>query len=211
MKTAEELHEDVPPGWYFQSLQEDYLQRIWHRKRFREVALLAEPVGGKVLDVGCADGVFTNIIFKKTKPERIVGVDVVKSTIAWAKKHWRKNKKMEYRLGDVHDLPFKANTFDAVFALEVLEHIYNPQKAFGEIQRVLKKGGYAVFLVPSESILFKIVWFLWRFYGRMVWKDTHIQSFDNSKLSKMVRKAGFTIEEDKKTHLGMLHIIKVRN
>lgn len=210
MNKAEELHKDVPPGWYHKSLKEDFLQRVWHKERFKQVSVLIEPVEGEVLDIGSADGVFTNIILKATKAKKITGVDVVNTSVVWAKKHWKNNKKMKFLVADAHKLPFRANTFDAVFALEVLEHIENPKKVFQEICRVLKKGAYAVLLVPSESLLFKIVWFLWQFYGRMVWKDTHIQSFDNRKLSKMLKIEGFQVEVDKKTHLGMLHLVKVR-
>jgi len=209
-KSAEDLHADVPPNWYFKSIRENFLQRCWHKRRFVEVGKIVEPVDGKILDVGCADGIFTQVILKKSKAKKIVGIDVMKNSVDWANKHWKRNKKMKFVVADVHKLPFKAGSFDAVFALEVLEHIFKPAEVLKEIKRVMKKGGYGVFLVPSESILFKIVWFLWRFSGRMIWKDTHVQEFSNSSLVELCRKSGFIIERDEKFMLGMLHLIKVR-
>src|SRR3989344_6042742 len=51
---------------------------------------------------------------------------------------------------------------DGVFALEVLEHVFEPMEVFREVKRVLKKEGYGVFLVPSDNFLFKnIVWPVW--------------------------------------------------
>jgi hypothetical protein len=76
----------------------------------------------------------------------------------------------------------------------------------------MKKGGYGIFLVPSDSILFRTIWFLWlHFYPRgWVWKETHIQTFRNNYLSKVCKEAGFKVERDKKFILGMLHAVKVR-
>lgn len=49
---------------------------------------------------------------------------------------------------DVCDMPFSDNSFDAVFLIEVLEHVHNPPKALSEIYRVLKPGGILIFSVP---------------------------------------------------------------
>lgn len=207
------MHEHVPPDWYWQSLRVDPFQRYWHKRRFEEISKLINPIkGGKVLDVGCADGVFSKVILDKTKAEELIGIDVVKTSIAWAKKHWRKSKKMKFMVGDAENLDFKSNTFDAVFCFEVLEHVHNPEKVLQEFKRVMKKGGYGVFLVPSDSLLFRTIWFLWlNFYPRgWVWKETHIQTYRNNYLPKMCKKAGFKIEKEKKFNLGMLHAVKVR-
>jgi SAM-dependent methyltransferase len=42
---------------------------------------------------------------------------------------------------DAHDLPFKANTFDAVITTAVLEHVLYPERVSDEIYRVVKVGG----------------------------------------------------------------------
>lgn len=210
-KVGEDLHEHVPANWYFESLKKDSLQKFWHNSRFREVKKIATHADS-VLDVGCADGVFSNIIFKKVNPKKFVGLDVVKTSIAWARKHWSKNNRMKFIVGDAHSLPFKSNTFDAVFCLEALEHVANPTKVFKEFKRVMKKGGYGVFLVPSDNNLFKIVWWLWlHFYPRgWVWRETHIQTYRDNYLVTASKKAGFKIEVNKKFNMGMLHLVKVK-
>ncbi len=115
-------------------------------------------------------------------------------------------------VGDAHKLPFNNNSFDAVFCLEALEHVADPLLALKEFKRVMKKGGYGVFLVPSDNDLFKIVWWLWlHFYPRgWVWRETHIQTYRNNYLPVACRKAGFKIVVDKKFNLGMLHLVKVQ-
>lgn len=211
-KTAEELHERVPPNWYYESLKVDPLQRYWHKRRFEEVSKLIEPVEGKVLDVGSADGMFSRVMLEKTKAKKLIGIDVLKKSVDWANKHWKKNKRMEFRVGDAHNLDFESNTFDAVFCLEVLEHVHKPVKVLKEFKRVLKKGGYGVFLVPSDSLLFRTIWWFWlHFYPRgWVWQDTHIQTYKNNYLSEICRKADFVVVKEKKFILGMLHAIRVR-
>lgn len=211
-KSAVELHEHVPPNWYYQSLKIDIFQKYWHKRRFEEVKKLLEKVDGEVLDIGCADGMFSKVIYDGTSPRRFIGIDVLKSSVDWANNHWRKYRGMEFRVGDAHRLKFRSGTFSAVFAMEVLEHVHRPVEVFKELKRILKKGGYGIFLVPSDSVLFRFVWYLWlHFYPRgWVWKDTHIQTYRNNALTKMCSKAGFRIEKDKKFNLGMLHLVKVR-
>lgn len=51
-------------------------------------------------------------------------------------------------VGDIHNLPFKDNSVEAIFCSSVIEHVENPIRAVEEIYRVLKPGGYAYFYAP---------------------------------------------------------------
>lgn len=208
---AVHLHENVPPDWYERSIKNNLLQRYWHNKRFNEVSKLIEPAKS-VLDIGCADGTFTKVIFGKTKAEKLIGVDVLKTSIDYVKKRFAGNKKMKFKIADAHNLPFGANEFDAVFCLEALEHVLDPLKVLQEIYRVLKKRGYAVLLVPSENWLFhSAVWPLWQMVpGKNIWKHSHLHNFSNGYLEELLEKSGFKAEANKKFLLGMLHLIKAR-
>ena len=209
-KSAVELHEHVPANWYHRSIKENIFQRYWHNRRFKEVKKFSEKVKGVILDIGAADGLFTEIVLKTTKAKKVIGIDVLKSSVDWANDYYKKNKKLEFKLGDAHKLNFPPSTFDAVYALEVLEHVHDPQKVLKEIKRVLKKGGHAILLVPAENLIFKIVWLLWNLSGRMIWKDAHLHHYSNDQLVKLCKDVGFEVVENNKFILNMLHLIKVR-
>lgn len=49
---------------------------------------------------------------------------------------------------DVCDIQFPENTFDTIYCSHVLEHIHDDRKAIREFYRVLKRGGWAILLVP---------------------------------------------------------------
>jgi len=208
-RNAVEMHKNVPADWYYRSIKENIIQKYVHTRRFKEVAKLIEPTGGKILDIGSADGMFTSVIAKKSKADQVIGVDVLKRSVDWANKHW-KGSTMKFVVGDAEDLEFEKKSFDAIVALEVLEHVHKPVVVLENIKKLLKKDGYAVFLVPAETLLFQFIWFFWVRTRGKVWNDTHINIFKNDSLTKLCKKAGFKIVEDKKIIFGTLHLIKVR-
>ena len=208
-KSSEELHQNVPPNWYFDSIKKNTLQRFWHLWRFDEIGRLITPVSGTVLDIGTADGVFSNVVFKKTKAKRLIGIDVLKSSVDWANEHWRKTP-MCFMVGSAENLKFKNGTFEAVFALEMLEHVYDPVKVLNEIKRVMKKGGYGVFLVPTDSWLFRVIWWVWLKFRGKIWRETHLQTYRNNHLPKICKNVGFEVVVNKKFILGMLQAVKVK-
>lgn len=97
----------------------------------------------KVLDIGAGKGVTACYLAKKYDCE-IIGIDLsermIKSSEERAKKEGLENK-VSFRKADAHDLPFKDNSFDIVIA-ECTTTLLDKKKAFSEIMRVIKPGGY---------------------------------------------------------------------
>lgn len=207
---AAELHSKVPADWYARSIRENFLQRYWHTRRFEEIGKMIEATGGKILDIGSADGTFTKIIVEKSKAKTVIGIDVLPSSVLYAKRRFARSKIVSFRMADAHQLPLPDRSLDAVFCLETLEHVENPSLVVSEMHRVLKDDGYGVVLVPNENFLFKfIVWPLWTLWRGRIWKGTHIQDLSGEEIAMILEKGGFRIKEKKKFILGMLQAIKI--
>ena len=104
------------------------------------------PLKGKILDVGCGDGIFAWSVFKRQKID--LGVDVDNSL--WKEAKNRKNylKVVNY---DGKKLPVKSETFDTVICNCVLEHVIKPEKLVAEMMRVTKVGGIFLATVVGKD------------------------------------------------------------
>src|SRR3972149_3217877 len=211
-RSAKQLHELVPPNWYYKSiyLDKNLIQRFVHNQRFQQVGSVITPVKGRILDIGCADGVFSKHILDKSGAKEVIGIDALQGSIAWARKHWEDEKRLKFLVSDAHRLPFKDQSFDAVFALEVLEHVFEPVKVLQEIKRVLKKDGYGVFLVPAETFIFQLVWYFWTRGKGRVWGQNHLHAYSGNFLVRLAKVLGFHIVVDRKIIFGTLHLIRVQ-
>lgn len=105
-------------------------------------AKMARPI----LDLGCADGIFGQVLFRGKRGAIAVGVDVdeIALRIAQSKSVYQKIIK-----ADARKLPFADKLFQTVISNQALEHIEELNQALKEINRVLKKKGRFVFLVPT--------------------------------------------------------------
>lgn len=202
-KTLVEIHEDVPADHYDKGIRKNLFQKYWHRRRFEEVGSVIRPVSGPVLDIGCHSGTFTKVILGKIGSKKIYGIDISHSAVDLIQ---RRIPFGYFQVADASELPYDGNFFDAVFCLEVLEHIDNPLKVLNEIKRVMRKGAYGFILVPTDNKLFRIVWFLWTFYYP-IWRHAHVQSFTGTNLESAIKQVGLKIQKVKKFNLGMLKLI----
>lgn len=92
--------------------------------------------GFKILDIGCAKGFFVKDLKDLNKKIEVVGIDISK----YALKHCHPDVIDYLHYGDARALPFPDNSFDLVFAINVI-HNFTKQdciKAIKEINRVAK-------------------------------------------------------------------------
>jgi len=98
-----------------------------------------EP-GMSLLDVGCGPGTVT--IDLASRVSRAVGVDRAPSVLAAAREAAVGKKNVEFLEGDAYALPFADDSFDVVYAHQVLQHLTDPVAVLREMRRVAKPGGY---------------------------------------------------------------------
>ena len=98
----------------------------------------------EVLNVGCGIGISCAYIAKKHGC-RVVGVDISEKMIEWSQKRAHEERvvdKVEFRVADIHDLPFEADRFDAVIVESVVAFVDDKAQAVRECVRVTKPDGY---------------------------------------------------------------------
>jgi len=99
----------------------------------------------KVLDLGCGNGRFYEIIKNCTK--NYIGVDNCKSLIEIARE---KYPHTNFKTADAFNLPFSENCFDKIYSIAVLHHIPSKRlrlKFLKEAKRVLKPKGLCILTV----------------------------------------------------------------
>ena len=144
-------HEPVPTGNTFDKYGsqnpvvkrlmagfESTLDELWHK---------AAPQS--ILDVGCGEGILTAQWADKLGEGRIVGIDLddPKLKAEWDK---RRRANLEYRVEDATHLSFADGEFDMASAIEVLEHVPDPERTVSEMARVAKK--WVLVSVPREPL-----------------------------------------------------------
>ena len=112
-----------------------------------ELFALARP--SSVLDVGCGEGVLVQRWARRTGVQRIVGIDLEEASIqsGWAE-HQAPN--LEYRVMEAADLPFADAEFELASAIEVLEHVPDPEHTLSEMVRCART--HLLVSVPREPL-----------------------------------------------------------
>ena len=101
-----------------------------------------------VLDVGCGEGVLTHK-WAQALDGRVVGIDLEDPAIQaeWEK---RQAPNLEYRVMKAENLPFADDEFALACAIEVLEHVPDPEHTVAEMARV--STGHLLVSVPREPL-----------------------------------------------------------
>lgn len=112
-----------------------------------ELMARAEP--RSLLDVGCGEGVLVHRWALQMPDARIVGIDLQEESIqaGWAA---RQAPNLEYRTMPAENLPFATNEFDLATAIEVLEHVPEPERTLAEMARCAER--HLLVSVPREPL-----------------------------------------------------------
>lgn len=143
-----------------------------------------------ILDLGCGLGWGTNYLSCIGK---VYGVDIDTMTIKEAKNRYKKNRKIKFLVADAVKLPFPKEKFDAVVAIEIIEHIKDQQKYLDEVRRVLKKRGILIISTPNgEHFGCK----LRRLLGvKSLTNPFHFHEFSERELTTLLVINGFKVEK----------------
>jgi SAM-dependent methyltransferase len=166
-----------------------YCADSWHgksrlRKAFR---ILLKKKVTRILDIGCGNG-----FFLRGLPDKIekIGMDITGFS----------NLDFRYVVGDANNgLPFKKDSFDAIFAGEIIEHLFSPQFFLNECWSILSANGRIVLTTPNLCSLKNLFYLL---SGRQLFgvdsdsqhSSGHIRTFSPISLRNSLEKSRFRIE-----------------
>lgn len=104
-----------------------------------------------ILDAGCGLGVCT--VALSDMGDKVVGLDISPKSLRAAESLADKLGKanIEFREGDLMDLPYEADTFDLILCWGVLVSVPSAEKAFSELARCLRKDGTLIIAVLRKS------------------------------------------------------------
>jgi len=156
-----------------------------YKERALEILQKYVSKNAKILDAGCAFGDLLALLDENNFTT--YGIDISQYALNRAKKI----TKAQLILGNLNKkLPYKDNFFDAVFVLDVIEHLESPYQFLLEMQRVLKKGGILFVQTPNINSIFerfaKEKWFAYT-------DQTHLYLFNRKSLRFILEKSGFTV------------------
>jgi SAM-dependent methyltransferase len=140
----------------------------WDDTLFREFVLRRLTPTSTVLDLGAGAGILPQLNFKGFAA-RVCGVDPDPRVLT--------NPYLdEAKVGLGSDIPYGDAAFDIVIADNVLEHLEQPVRVFGEVSRVLKPGGYFLAKTPNKSHYVPLIsratpHAFHRFYNRLRGRD----------------------------------------
>jgi 2-polyprenyl-3-methyl-5-hydroxy-6-metoxy-1,4-benzoquinol methylase len=103
--------------------------------------------GIKILDVGCGEGFGSYFLAKLGA--RVTGLDWNEEVIDRAQKIYPL-KDLMFVTGDACNLSFTNDSFDAVCAMDLIEHLAKPEKFIAEAKRVLIDNGLLMFSTPNH-------------------------------------------------------------
>jgi ArsR family transcriptional regulator len=163
---AGRLGKDYVPGKSWKSLAEALLR-------------LMPPM--VIADLGAGDGSFSLLLAQNAA--KVIAVDSSAKMIEFARDQARRHhlKNLDYRLGDMEELPIDDESVDLVFFSQSLHHALHPQHAIAEAARILRPTGRVAILDLAKH----------RFEeARDMYADEWL-GFSEAELESMLQRAGF--------------------
>ncbi|OZB49603.1 MAG: hypothetical protein B7X60_00575 [Polynucleobacter sp. 39-45-136] len=178
-------------------LQKEYDARQSMRDTISEVITRYIPVGGDVLELGSGLGHNLDALAANY---RVLGVEVLPDAV-----HKASERGIETIHANLeHEINLKAESWDVVLCLDVLEHLINPIACIQEAKRLLRPSGIFVINVPNHFTLTCRIRMLLgagldapNFFPEYhAWNYPHLRFFQYQSIKKTLELGGFRIIED---------------
>lgn len=152
----------------------------------------------RVLDIGCGPGTITLSLAKYVERGSVVGVDYSDTVIEEARKRLQEDAEssnVSFHAASVYELPYEDDTFDVVYAHQMLLHLDDAPKALREMRRVCGVGGLVAcregdwattMLYPTNPVLER-----WKTVAGQVFRATGAEPDAGRRLIEWAIQAGY--------------------
>jgi ubiquinone/menaquinone biosynthesis C-methylase UbiE len=124
--------------WYNKNSRKHRLKEM---REYAAMLAMELKTGGTVLEVAPGPG-YLAIELAKLGPYRVVGLELSRTFVDIARANARAvGVEVDFRQGNVADIPFPADTYDAIVCTAAFKNFKDPVRALNEMYRVLKPGG----------------------------------------------------------------------
>lgn len=107
-----------------------------------------------IADIGCGSGEITSRLAARYPHAQIVGVDILESSAAHARKvHAALAPRVRFEQGDAFELRFTSNEFELVVCRHMTQSVPEPEKVLAELYRICKPGGWVHVLSEDYGML----------------------------------------------------------
>lgn len=155
---------------------------------------LLDPRGLRVLDAGCGAG-GNGALVKRAGAAEVVGVELDPAAAERARAQLDRVLTADLSELDPDDLGLEP--FDAILAIDVLEHLVDPAAVLRRLVGRLKPGGVVVASIPNVAHVWVIANLLaqrWPQRERGIFDRTHLRFFARRDMERLLREAGLTVE-----------------
>lgn len=179
-------------------MSKEFYERYWNGKDkylcdyHKKITLILNIIPNKkltLLDVGCGNGIITKDIAEHKPNLNIIGIDISPKAIKEARKICPKGKFFE--INEDGNFPIQDSSADFVFCSEVIEHIFDTSKFFGELNRVTKRNGKILLTTPYHNVVKNILIALFGFENHYSPTGAHIRFYTKKSLVCTLKKHGF--------------------
>ncbi|WP_127534306.1 methyltransferase domain-containing protein [Paenibacillus kobensis] len=123
---------------------------VYNEHIVRYEAAAGRVSGLHVLDAACGAGYGARML-RDAGAASVIGVDIDAETVRLAQRDYG-HPGIVFMQGDVLNLPFADETFDAVVSFETIEHVESGYDWIRESARVLKPGGWFIVSTPNRAV-----------------------------------------------------------
>jgi ubiquinone/menaquinone biosynthesis C-methylase UbiE len=113
------------------------------------------PDSGRVLEVGCGQGIRTKIMAELSPHAEVIGIDRSQAMLELTRSALSATQaNLSFERADIYELPFLGGSFDFVYARLVFMHLSKPLAALQSISRILKPGGRVLIEDADRDCMF---------------------------------------------------------